>query len=295
MTATALLQLSHANWELDLAPALGGRIFALRGHDGRQWRDLIAPVAPSLPLHQALARAGSYALVPFSNRIDQSRFSVAGRPVQLAGHHYDGPHAIHGLGWLAAWEVVAADARSARLRLVHDGSAWPWPFEVEQHFHLDADGLTVDLHLRNCGSEAMPNGLGFHPYFARPEGTRLHTRLREHWLCRPDIVPYGHEPLPAGLDFSEGLVLPTGLDDGFSGWEGQAVIDYGDWGIKLAAQSLPYMVIYSPAGGDFCCVEPIGHVTNACNLPEAEQAAAGWHSLPPGASRSVQMRIGLAK
>lgn len=284
----SILRLVHAGWELALAPATGGRIFALRATVGGALRDVLVPVhTPHAP-----GSAGCYPLVPFSNRIENARFDAAGHPIALFAHPLGRPHAIHGFGWIAGWTVADQTPASATLVYTHAADAWPWPFEARQHFTLDANGFTVAMSLQNLGDTPMPAGLGFHPFFPRPDGTRLTTCTRTHWLSRPDRIPVGEEASAGPLDFSAGPILPTGLDDGFSGWNGEATLHYGNWGLRIEGRDgLDHLVIYAPDGYDFCCIEPVSHVTNAANLPPTEHAHAGWRLLAPQARWEVSMHL----
>jgi aldose 1-epimerase len=50
-------------------------------------------------------------------------------------------------------------------------------------------------------------------------------------------------------------------------------------------------VVYSPAGEDFFCVEPVSHCTDAFNLAAQGRADTGMLTLHPGASLSAAMRF----
>jgi aldose 1-epimerase len=295
MYETTIETLSYGSWRMEIAPSIGGRIFSLthHGRDGR--RDILRPVPCGEPIAEAIRNAGCYPLVPFSNRIENGRFQVDGRPIALSAHPIAAPHAIHGNGWLAPWTLQDRDDHSVTLGFVHDGGDWPWPFEAQQQFAVDDDGLTVSLSVTPTGPEPMPCGLGFHPYFQRTAGTRLETLVTQHWILRPDCIPVGSE-IPHGKHaFAGGPVLPTGLDDGYSGWNREALLHYDDYSVRLTASAaLDKLVVYSPDAFPLVCVEPVSHVTNAANLPRAAQADAGWRVLPPGQFCQAWMHIALA-
>lgn len=295
-SSVPFLDLEHAGWQLRLAPTLGGRILSLRAPVAGSLRELMIPAPANLPAGAFPGSAGCYPLVPFSNRIEQAQFVEATRAVPVPAHPLGYPHAIHGFGWTSVWEVEAHAASAATLSHTSPIGDWPWAYRAQQDFVLDDTGLSVTLALHNLSDTPMPCGMGLHPFFPRPEGTRLRTETRSHWVSRPDRIPTGMEPTAGGLgDFSQGPVLPTGLDDGFSGWSRHATLDYGDWQLHIEASAgLDHLVVYSPEGGHFCCVEPVSHVTNAANLPLAEQAAAGWRRLAPGAVWQESMRLAVS-
>ncbi|MCX9156902.1 aldose 1-epimerase [Niveibacterium sp. 24ML] len=275
-----------------IAPAIGGRLFACTAEVDGQVRDLILPVPRDQPLAKAIANAGCYPLVPFSNRIENARFEHQGRSVALTAHPLGAPHAIHGIGWVKPWSVVECNGRAASLRIDHEADAWPWSFSAEQTFSLDSGGLTVSMLVTNRSDSAMPCGMGFHPYFPCPAGTRLRARVRDHWLLRPDCIPCGNERALGRFPFDGTTPLRSGLDDGFSGWDRRARLDYADYSIELTATpGLDRLVVYSPTHLPLVCVEPVSHITNAMNLEAVARRQAGWRVIEPGASWLESMHL----
>ncbi|MEM9651536.1 MAG: aldose epimerase [Actinomycetota bacterium] len=103
-------------------------------------------------------RWGSYPMVPWAGRIRDGRFRFDGREVSLPRNMP--PHAIHGVGFTAAWEVI--DEMTIRCPLDD-----PWPFGgvATQRFELDESGLTTIMRIE--ADEAMPVMAGWHPWFNR--------------------------------------------------------------------------------------------------------------------------------
>lgn len=288
----ALVTLRADGWSAVVAPAAGGRLFACRADIAGQTRDVIRPVALDQPLGEAVKHAGCYPLVPFSNRIEMGRFFHYGDEIQLTPHPLGAPHAIHGFGWTQSWQVVEQGERVVTLRFDHDAGEWPWDFSAEQTFALAEDGLSVSLVVINRSERPMPCGLGFHPYFPRPPGTRLRARMVEHWVLGPDCIPVGRERALGRFPFDGHALLGTGLDDGFSGWTRLARLDYEDWSVEMTASpGLDKLVVYSPGFAPLVCVEPVSHVTNAANLDQRAQPLAGWRDIAPGMSWLESMHI----
>jgi len=88
--------LQHGALRLALRPDCGGAITGL-------WLDDL-PVLRSCEPHQLteVRASACYALVPYSNRIAQRRFSWLGRQYTLASNS-DEPHNLHGTGWLVEY------------------------------------------------------------------------------------------------------------------------------------------------------------------------------------------------
>jgi aldose 1-epimerase len=50
-------------------------------------------------------------------------------------------------------------------------------------------------------------------------------------------------------------------------------------------------VIYTPAGKDFFCVEPVSHCTDAVNLAAAGQSDTGLRVIEPGERFAADVRF----
>lgn len=292
MSQDELVTLQANGWTAQVSPACGGRLFSCRAEFDGALRDVLVPVPLDLPREQAIRNAGCYPLVPFSNRIEQGQFRHNGNDVRLTPHPLGAPHAIHGIGWVRPWDVDAESERAVTLRLDVKADEWPWAFSAEQTITLDPGGMTVSMLVTNRSDVPMPCGMGFHPYFPRPVGTRLRARVRDHWVVRLDRIPHGRERALGRYPLDGTKALTTGLDDGFSGWNRRARLDYADYSISLTATpGLDHLVVYSPDSAPLVCVEPVSHVTNAANLPFAARRAAGWREIAPGGSWLESMHL----
>lgn len=277
--------LAATGWEATLLPALGGSIASLRYRGA----DILRPTPASAdhPLDTA-----SFPLVPYANRIAHGRFRVGGQTIALPHNFGDHPHALHGVGWLAAWQGAAETPDRATLTLTHRASdAWPWDFTAQQRFTLGADGLAVRLTLRNCDAQPIPAGLGFHPYFPAPPGTRLRARLQGAWLSDATQLPTARVAddhfgkWRTGDDVARAVLV----DNTHDGWDGEAWIESGDRTIRLTAQGTRWLHLYMPPGEPFFCAEPVSHLPDAVNRDDQ-----GMTVLAAGETLAIAMRIALA-
>jgi aldose 1-epimerase len=297
---SATLELRAGDARVALVPATGGAIaeFTLDGRDAM--RSMPASAIAAGDVRQAAA----YPLVPYSNRIRDARLAFAGRTYALARNFGDHPHAIHGVGWQRAWQVIRRDPHAAALTLRHDAEgdaarAWPWRFSATQSFGLVArdDGATlaVTMTIRNDDDAPFPFGLGWHPYFPREGATTLAFAADGVWRNDATQLPLERVAVPREWDFS--AAKPVGdvpLDNVFTGWQGEANLALPQRGlaIRLTADSAcRYVVVYAPAGRDFVAVEPVTHETDAFNRAAAGATGTGMRVLPPGAAFSCTMRI----
>jgi len=143
-----------------IAPAAGGRIAQIV-HDGQTW--LCGPDEDE----RAIAW-GCYPMLPWAGRIRGGRFGFDGHDFQLPANL--GPHAIHGVGFMLPWEVVARSSTQVELSLrLPDDARWPFGGVAMQRIAVTARGLRLDLSV-TAGECAMPRPvLGWHPWFRKPE------------------------------------------------------------------------------------------------------------------------------
>lgn len=245
------------DWQFTLG-AMGGQIIeaSWRGHP------VLMPGQPGRAA--ADQHAGCFPLVPFSNRIRGGTFHFAGRTITLPPPDYAEPHALHGRGWRARWELSSNGPDAARMTFRHARGAWPWRYMAEQIVSVNGEGaLEVSLSLVNMDEAPMPAGIGLHPYFARPDGFRLTAVTQGRWATDPAApgLPTRREAAPVDLG-------TEGLDHCFLGWDGHA--DFGGRdGLQLtlaASGALRNLVIYTPPGKPYFCLEPVSHVNNAVHL-----------------------------
>jgi aldose 1-epimerase len=110
--------------------------------------------------------AAGQLLVPWPNRVDRGRYTVAGTEYQLDLSEPAAGNAIHGLARWAPWSAVRHDRHAVVLRHVLLGRAgYPFCLELDVEYHLSGDfGLRVSVIARNVGARPAPYGTGSHPY-----------------------------------------------------------------------------------------------------------------------------------
>ncbi|HET7879835.1 MAG TPA: aldose 1-epimerase [Acetobacteraceae bacterium] len=279
-----MLTLQSGDSSLVLAPEIGGAIVG--------WRLGAVPVmrlpAPDALMAGNVRGLACFPLVPFSNRIAWGRFRWDGVDYALDRNFGDHPHTIHGVGWKRPWQVADASPASATLALRHDAGgdqarAWPFPFVAEQQFTLTADALQLRLSMRNEHHAAAPAGLGWHPHFPLRGAPTLRFSAGQVWLNGADSLPSREEPVPPDWDHAAGRPVGSAtLDNCFAGWDGLAMIDWGDGtGLRIEAdETFRHVVIYTPPNRPYFCVEPVSHMTDAINRMDVP--GHGLRVLAPG-------------
>ncbi|MDF3037173.1 MAG: aldose 1-epimerase, partial [Paucimonas sp.] len=231
-----------------------------------------------------------FPLVPWSNRITHGGFMHNGQFRAIKPNREGEPYPIHGDGWLQMWRVADSHRDSVRLVLEsHRFDGNPYDYVATQTFTLRPDGLDIALDVTNVGDEALPFGLGLHPYFMRNEQTRLTMRTTGVWLAGDDPIPVSHvNAFPPTWDYNRSASLDGPLiDNCFTGWDGKAVIDYPDRGLSVTMNMEDcsgYTLMYRPPELDYFCLEPITHPIDAFHM----EGSPGLKMLAPGAAHVLK-------
>ena len=257
-----MTELSNSAFRLQLSPEHGGSVDALSWHG----EDLLLPTRT--PADGPTDRAG-FPLVPFAGRITGSRFDFGGRSIALPPNFLPEPDVIHGYGWRAQWQV--SEQSDTAITLTHECNALEWPtsYTAHQTLRLGAHALELEMSVTNTGSNAMPAGLGWHPYFP-VDGAEVRSHVSAIW--RPEHA--AATPQPEALSDADNLntaqrVSDLSLDHCFTSAKAETVLNWParNLQIKMTASDIfGHLVAYTPAEAPYFCVEPISHVPDAVNL-----------------------------
>ena len=281
---TSSLTLHYGDLRCDIKPALGGCIAGLWMGD--------VPVLRSTPADElhSVRLAGSYPLVPFSNRVSHARLHWQGAAHPLVKNFEPEPHAIHGVGWERPWAVREANDTSAVLSYQHKAdAAWPFDFDSAQAFKLSSQALEMSISITNQSQVPAPVGLGWHPYFAKRSDSRIAFSSAGRWDMGDDKLPTQRRDNP-GLDL--GCATLT-VDHCFDGWHGELHLRDALLHTRISA-NVSHLVIYTKPGLNCVAIEPVSHVNDAINLMARTGATAeslGLQILKPGETFSCAMRI----
>ena len=282
-----LVELRAGTAILAVSPVAGGSITRYASQlDGRTF-EWLRPALAGAVRDRSAGSTSSFPLVPFSNRIRNAAFRFRGRVIQLPQNFEPEPHAIHGHGWRAPWEVTARSDAGLTLVYRHPADAWPWSYRAEQAFSLTPEALAVRFAVTNDAPEPMPVGFGLHPYFVRTPQVRVRAAVGRMWRADADAMPTELvAPPPELVSGGTGLSPDaTVLDNNFVGFEGRAVVEWPEWGARLSITADPIyacLVVYTPAGRDFFCVEPATNCIDGFNLADDGRTDTGMIVLEPG-------------
>jgi aldose 1-epimerase len=284
------ITLANAHLRLDVAPSLGGGLTRF------DWRHQGTSVPIFRPCHDVGPHTdpnqlACYPLLPYSNRIGNGLFEFSGRAVRVPCNRPGEPLPLHGDGWLGKWNVEEEDATHVRLSLDCSAGA-PYSFRASQTYTLQDTTLVVTLGIENTGDQALPFGLGLHPFLTREADTELSAAAGGLWLCGDVWLPVRHVPAPPAWQFGVAYPMPASMvNNAFTGWSGRTSVLWPKRRLSLTiAADTDYYVLYAPPGEDFFCFEPVDHPINAVNLPGGGEAH-GMTVLAPGGRLSREFRF----
>jgi aldose 1-epimerase len=265
-----VLSLRKGRLVVDLAPQAGGSV-ARFTCDGI---DILRPMTQEAIASGKGNNAGLYPLVPFSNRIANGRLAFAGEVYHLARNWPGVGHPMHGDGWAQAWAVERSDESAAEIVYEHAPAGgqggWPFRYRARQRYRLDDDRLAIAISLDNLEDRPVPAGIGLHPFFVRAPDCLLACRTVFAWRTDAEVLPVERIPVPADWDFAAGRRPDSvALDNCFDGWDGRAMIAWPARRLRLdleASTPFRHLVIYTPPGQRFFCVEPVSHANGQVGL-----------------------------
>ena len=282
--------LSANQLRLTLAPEVGG---AIAGFEwiGNGRKVPILRQSPE-PLRSVLD-AASFPLVPFVNRIRGGRFKFGEREVRLTPNMAGDPSPLHGHGWTSAWTVESASSDQAVVAFEHQPGEWPWRFDSRQYFRLSSDALHMRLTCRNLSDEPRPCGLGIHPYFPCGAGTRIQTQVEDVWTVDEHVLPVERIAATGRYAIADDPVCGRGLDNGYGGWSGRALLTDPGWPfeVEISSPQARFFQLYSPDSGGIFVAEPVTHANAALNESDEHWAALGLRILSPGEEMALDSRI----
>ena len=261
--------LNDSQGELVVDPLMGGAVVS---YDFKTSQGLIPILRPGDSFQRSGPfRLGCNVLVPFANRISGGGFETPQGILPLSSNLVGEPFPIHGNGFQVPWQVSQVKDHEICLTLQSHGPSH-FQYSAQLSYVLKLGSLQMELEVTNEAEEALPYGLGFHPWLAREANCQLRFNATGCWLEDFEHLPTEHVPPGSGssTDFSTARDFPDGLlNNAYTGWDGIADLIRPQHGLSVqvtAESPLNCLQIYSPAAeADFVCIEPVNHTVDALN------------------------------
>jgi galactose mutarotase-like enzyme len=233
---------------------------------------------------------------------------LEGGTYQLGTKRY--PLARHGFARGKLFSIDSASSSAAIFRLIADESSlqvYPFQFELEVRYELNAATLSVTTWIRNRGNTAMPASFGYHPGFRWP--LPFGQARSSHF-----IEFESDEPAPARRIDSAGLLTPEryptpiiqrrlALADSlfqddvliFDQINSRSVLYGSDEGprVKIGFPDAPYLGVWTKPGAPLICIEPWHGVTDPEGFSGDFHDKPGVFVLEGGGSFCTRMDITL--
>ena len=237
--------------------------------------------------HEFVARPGGLAayraghttaiplLYPWANRLSRHSYRAGKTAISLRGLalHTD-PNGLPIHGTMTArpeWEMVALGRGRMRARFdfgAHPDllASFPFPHVIEVSVAVATARLEVTTSVVAGGDAAVPVSFGWHPYWRVP-GARNSWSLE---LPELERVRLDRRGIPTGSRTAapaETVALADHeFDDLFTAAGPRRSVTLRGRGAQLRVDldaGYPFLQVYAPAGGAFCCLEPMTAPTNA--------------------------------
>lgn len=285
------VELTAGNYRLVLDAARGGAILSA------DWRNaddetvhLLSPSDASMPPF----KAGCFAMLPFANRIADGRFHFQGRDYVLPINNAAENVAIHGFGRENPWRVTGRSADAATLEQDFAADGIPFRYHAALETGLSETGIRVSLSVRNDGEQAMPFGIGLHPWLVKTPQSLLSFQSRGTFTRDARGLPV--EPVRTEPAFDTATPQPLGsvpwIDGCFVGWlPRRASLVWPENRAALTIEAdgaLRHLHVFVPDDRPVVCAEPVSQVPDAANRP-----ALGYPMdvLQPGETLSGTMTL----
>lgn len=227
--------------------------------------------------------AGSFVMVPFTSRIAGGQFQFRGERFEIKPNVAGESYPIHGFAWQRSWQVVEQSESSVILRCVEDAGDWPWSYRADLELALEDRNLTLRLDVMNDSQQAMPVGIGFHPYFASTPLCHVDALVNHQWYLDEALIPTHKE----AINIDRWHPAREQLDNVYSGWQQKAQLVWPERRAELAmtaSECFEHFVIYSE--DESFCAEPVSNMVDGFNMMARGEQGHGVTVLESGGRMS---------
>lgn len=227
---------------------------------------------------------GTPILYPTPNRVQDGVFHYQGKiyPQVVNGATVLEHGLVHSVPWNYQEPQVNGDSITLKTWLDFKESsaffpAFPFLHRLNLEFCLSEKSIIVKYTIENQDTQTIPYGFGLHPYFMKLSGdeeTFVELPARYVMKTTSDLLPTGQLIDVAGTTYdlrARKNIGSVDLDHVFTGIEDGkfAQVTYQSLGLRVqlvTTSDFSHLVLYSPCGASFFCLENQTCSTNAHNL-----------------------------
>lgn len=283
------LILKNDKIQLGVLPELGASLSFLKYTQDDKVRDILRPFEEAGKAADS-NNSSMFPMLPFCGRIRGGSFVYFGITRKMQKNQPKIIDPIHGDGWKSVWHVKEKSDTRLVLTLSHnkDKGGFPFSYDAEIIYALNANRFEISITVSNPGMLPIPCGVGIHPFFIKTKEVELDFSTSMVWSNESDPIFDKPYETPSTWQFKGGRPLKNAVfDTCFDGFTGKASILYPDTGITVSIEAdkqFKHIVLYSPRGKDFFCLEPTSNASNAFNLAANGAIGTGMKSIGPGQS-----------
>ena len=290
------IQIKSGNFTATINPKIGGSLMSWTENVAGKEIDLMRHALPQAGEKKAADMTAMFPLVPYSNRIRGGSFVYWGIKRSVPRNHPDVPDPLHGEGWQREWKVVEQLPTQLTIEFEHHGKeGFPFAYKATEIFEVEDNKLIVSLKLTNKGGIPMPCGLGWHPFFEKT--TDAIVQFKNKMLWAHEALPPREKPIkvPPEWAFEKGLNINTvDLDTCFGGFDGKVELKWPSLNRTITMTALHdfgHVLVWTPKGENFFCVEPVTNATDAFNLASRGVIGTGIKTIEPEETLSEKLVI----
>ena len=245
-------------------------------------------VTPQTGVVEPALSWGSFLMAPFVGRLFEGALAWNDRVIDVPRNH--GRHAIHGSVFDVPWRVIAQTANTVAMVCEMDRARWPFRGRVFQRISLGPGALALEATVE--AHEPMPAALGWHPWFARGDGSvRVGVTADRVLQLTGDLIPTGElEAVDARTDLRDTPAIGSRkIDDVYTSVASPAELCWPDLRLEIEfGPSVGSVVVYNHP--EAVCVEPITAWPDAIRLTQAGRPDTGLVLLGAGERLSAWTR-----
>lgn len=194
--------------ETDLGAELAGKVSGVVSTAGAALKSLrvdgVEIITPTIG-HELNPYADGLVMAPWANRIDNGKWTLAGKELQLEINDPSTNNAIHGLVSQTVFDIVHQTKSSVTLKTRLMASVgYPFELEISVSYKLTSTGIGVTHFAKNLSQEAAPYVVGAHPYFqisgTPTENLEIKSSARSVDLVNNRKIPIGRQKI-SGSEF----------------------------------------------------------------------------------------------